>query len=230
MSSTEADAETLGLAEFVAAVIEEIAEGAHRSQISQDEDARELAKIAALDASDVADRLVPLEAAEAYLLDLEEEAGVAADWPKGGAAFLRLVSQTLELRLQRGRDFDRQGLTEAGRDRLIQSARTRLAVDQLDAVRRLLREGAPRIRISGGEFTVKMEIQTRRVAIEDRPAPALRSKAGAPSTTLQPLRPAERVGRAALRDVRIAVRPARRQDQDSAAIMGEFKVSFVTLA
>ncbi|MDP1528600.1 MAG: hypothetical protein Q8M05_04390 [Rhodoferax sp.] len=229
MASTEADVETLGLAEFVAAIVEEVAEGAHRSQISQDEDARELAAIAALNPEEVADRLVPLEAAEAYLRDLMEEAGVGADWPKNVGRFLRLVVQRLDIRLWRGREFDLRGLKEAGRQRIIEAARTKLAVDQLDSVRRLLREGAPRIRISGGEFTVKLEIQTRRVAIEAGPVAAAASKVGAARPALQRLQPAERAGRAAMRDVRIAVRPALSQDQGSAAIMGEFKINFMTL-
>ena len=211
----------IGLAEFVATVIDEIVDGAHRAEIAQEEDSRELEAIAALDPALVADQLVTREAAEHWTDALLERAGASDGWPRASAGFLRLLWQELEVGLERQRDFDRFGLTDIGRGKVVSAARRRLAAEQIRAVQRVLRQGAPRVRITSGEVVVKLEMRARRTAM----APGLPAAAG---VALKPLRAVSRVGGVAASDLRIEVTPVGRKDAAAGLVFGEIRLSFTT--
>ena len=211
----------IGLAELVATVVDEIVDGAHRAQIAQEEDTRELEAIAALDPTVVAEQLVTREAAEDWTDALLERAGASDGWPRASAGFLRLLWRELELGLERQRDFDRFGLTEGGRAKVVVAARRRLACEQIRAVQRVLRQGAPRVRITSGEVVVKVEMRARRTAM----APGLPAASG---PALKPLRAVSRVGGVAASDLRIEVNPVELKDAGAATVVGEIRLSFTT--
>jgi hypothetical protein len=206
----------LTLSELVSVLVEEIADGTHRAQMAQEEEARELAAIMALDPADVASRLVPLEAAEAWCDKLLQQADGQGGWPRSSAEFLRLAARELDVRLARETDFDRWGLTQAGRERVVKAARTRLAAEQLETVRTMLVEGPPRVRVTSGEVVVKLDMQLLSGGT------ASRTTAEAAST--QPRTP----GRVApLRtSCRILVRPARNDDRINGHVFGEIRLTF----
>lgn len=210
----------IGLAELVATVVDEIVDGAHRAQLAQEEDCRELEAIAALDPAAVADQLVTRQAAEDWADALLERAGASDGWPRASAAFLRLAAQELQLSLDRRNDFDRFGLTEIGRGKVVAAARRRLAHEQIQAVRQVLRQGAPRVRITSGEVVVKLEMRARRTA-------AATGLPAAPAA-LKPLRVVGRVGGAAASNLRIEVSPVERKDATAAAVVGEIRLCFTT--
>lgn len=210
----------IGLAELVATVVDEIVDGAHRAQLAQEEDCRELEAIAALDPAAVADQLVTRQAAEDWTDALLERAGASDGWPRASAAFLRLAAQELQLSLDRRNDFDRFGLTEIGRGKVVAAARRRLAHEQIQAVRQVLRQGAPRVRITSGEVVVKLEMRARRTA-------AATGLPAAPAA-LKPLRVVGRVGGAAASNLRIEVSPVERKDATAAAVVGEIRLCFTT--
>jgi hypothetical protein len=217
MAETGHEPGFVGLAEFLASLVNETAEAVHSAQIAQSEDESELRAVASLDIAAAAERLVSTEAAQMLLDQLLSEAGADLAWAKRYTDFLRLAQERVGISLAANTDYNKRGLTAAGRVKILAAARRSIASEQLQAVQRLLSEGPHRVKIASGAVSVKLEMQTypRWSARGARNASGTGNLLGRLNRTVA--------------NLRVIVRPAQREDGEVAGVFGELKINFIVV-
>lgn len=217
----------IGLAEFLASLVQETVEAVHRAQLGQSENESDLKALASFEIEAAAEKLVTSEAALMLQERLMTESGADAAWATRYTNLLHLVEERLGLSLTPTRDYTKRGLTAAGRTKILAAARRSIAVEQLQVVHRLLGEGTHRVKIASGMISVKLEMRAHQLRTDAAPSTKKTSKARTLGQNL-PLASKflDSIGRD---DLRIIVRPAQREDGEVAGIFGEIRINFVVV-
>jgi hypothetical protein len=219
MAERADEPEFVGLAAFLASLVEEIVEAVHSAQIAQSEEESELRAAASLDIEAAAEKLVAADAAQMLLDQLMAESGARAAWTARHTEFLRLVEDRLGIALEPNNDYNERGLTNAGNTKTLAGARRSIACEQLQVVQRLLSEGPRRVKIGSGVVSVKLEMR------------AYLPRIAAISGDQKPIEAKNSVKKRnrTVPGLRINVRPAHREDGEVGSVFGEIKINFIVV-
>lgn len=242
----------VGFAEFVSLLLSETLESVLAAQTGQEEQRRALIEAASLTVEEFADGFVTETDVELFLAELlpGEKGGTSA--VVGGPAPSPEVLESLAIELEANDVRDRK-LTRRGAARIREAVRVVVAERRLDALQASAQRGIPRVIVDEGRIVAKLTFSAVTLTEEedDQPRPSSR-----PTTTVgraglvdvarlratptagvaQPLGSIStghlaRALPAAIRDIRLIVKPATTEEATStrAEVYGEVELRFQTI-